>query len=84
MASSDPTNLRTTAVRDGDAWVLNGRKWCITGAEGAAFAIVVARTGDDRLHVTVHPRPTADQGERDLGQRGEVAGPDRAGDVHRR
>ncbi len=47
VASSDPTNLRTTAVRDGDQWVLNGRKWCISGAIGAAFAIVVARTGDD-------------------------------------
>jgi acyl-CoA dehydrogenase len=47
VASSDPTNLETTAVRDGDAWVLNGRKWCITGADGAAFAIVVAKTGDD-------------------------------------
>jgi acyl-CoA dehydrogenase len=47
VASSDPTNLETTAVRDGDAWVLNGRKWCITGARGAAFAIVVAKTGSD-------------------------------------
>jgi acyl-CoA dehydrogenase len=47
VASSDPTNLETTAVRDGDEWVLNGRKWCITGADGAAFAIVVAKTGDD-------------------------------------
>jgi acyl-CoA dehydrogenase len=47
VASSDPTNLETTAVRDGDVWVLNGRKWCITGADGAAFAIVVAKTGDD-------------------------------------
>jgi acyl-CoA dehydrogenase len=47
VASSDPTNLETTAVRDGDMWVLNGRKWCITGADGAAFAIVVAKTGDD-------------------------------------
>jgi acyl-CoA dehydrogenase len=47
VASSDPTNLETTAVRDGDEWVLNGRKWCITGAEGAAFAIVVAKTGSD-------------------------------------
>jgi acyl-CoA dehydrogenase len=47
VASSDPTNLETTAVRDGDEWVLDGRKWCITGAEGAAFAIVVAKTGSD-------------------------------------
>jgi acyl-CoA dehydrogenase len=47
VASSDPTNLETTAVRDGDEWVLNGRKWCITGADGAAFAIVVAKTGTD-------------------------------------
>jgi len=49
VASSDPTNLETTAVRseDGGAWILNGRKWCITGAIGAAFSIVVAKTGDD-------------------------------------
>src|ERR687894_1266142 len=47
VASSDPTNLETTAVRDGGDWVLNGTKWCITGAEGAAFAIVVAKTGTD-------------------------------------
>jgi acyl-CoA dehydrogenase len=47
VASSDPTNLETTAVRDGDEWVLNGKKWCITGANGAAFAIVVAKTGND-------------------------------------
>ena len=52
VASSDPTNLETTAVRDGGDWVLNGRKWCITGADGAAFAIVVAKTGmaDDAGH----------------------------------
>jgi acyl-CoA dehydrogenase len=47
VASSDPTNLQTTAVRDGDQWVLNGTKWCITGAVGAAFSIVVAKTGHD-------------------------------------
>jgi acyl-CoA dehydrogenase len=47
VASSDPTNLHTTAVRDGGDWVINGRKWCITGANGAAFAIVVAKTGSD-------------------------------------
>ncbi|MCW3022054.1 MAG: hypothetical protein JWR30_1376 [Conexibacter sp.] len=49
VASSDPTNLETSAVRseDGSEWILNGRKWCITGAIGAAFAIVVAKTGSD-------------------------------------
>jgi acyl-CoA dehydrogenase len=47
VASSDPTNLQTTAMRDGDQWVLNGRKWFITGADGAAFGIVVAKTGTD-------------------------------------
>jgi len=48
VASSDPTNLQTTAIRDGADWVINGRKWCITGAEGAAFGLVVAKTGADR------------------------------------
>ncbi len=47
VASSDPTQLRTTAKQDGDGWVLNGEKWFITGANGAAFAIVVAMTEDD-------------------------------------
>jgi acyl-CoA dehydrogenase len=47
VASSDPTQLLTTAKRDDDGWVLNGEKWFITGANGAAFAIVVAKTEDD-------------------------------------
>jgi len=44
VASSDPTRLRTAAARDGAGWILSGEKWFITGANGAAFAIVVART----------------------------------------
>jgi acyl-CoA dehydrogenase len=47
VASSDPTNLQARAVRDGDRWVINGEKWFITGAGGAAFAIVVAQTDPD-------------------------------------
>lgn len=45
-AGADPSMLATTAVRDGDGYVINGRKWFITGAEGAAFAIVMARMED--------------------------------------
>src|SRR5499426_735200 len=45
-AGSDPGMLRTTAERRGDRWVINGRKWFISGAVGAAFAIVLARTGE--------------------------------------
>lgn len=44
VAGSDPTGLRTTAVRDGDEWVINGHKWFISGAIGSAFAIVMAVT----------------------------------------
>jgi len=44
VAGSDPTLLRTRAVRDGDEWVIDGRKWFSTGAEGAAFGIVMAIT----------------------------------------
>jgi acyl-CoA dehydrogenase len=44
VAGSDPTGLRTTAVRDGDDWVINGHKWFTSGAIGSAFAIVMAVT----------------------------------------
>ncbi len=44
---SDPTTLRTRAVRDGDAWVIDGHKWFSSGAEGAAFGIVMAVTDPD-------------------------------------
>ena len=45
-AGSDPSMLRTSAVRDGADYVINGRKWLITGAQGAAFCIVMARMED--------------------------------------
>jgi acyl-CoA dehydrogenase len=47
VAGSDPTLIQTTAVLDGDHWVLNGHKWFISGAKGANFAIVIARTDPD-------------------------------------
>lgn len=47
LPGSNPTWLGTTATRDGDAWVIRGRKWFTTGADGAAFAIVMAVTKPD-------------------------------------
>ncbi len=47
VAGSDPTLLQTSAVRDGDEWVLNGHKWFSSGAHGAMFAIVIACTDPD-------------------------------------
>jgi len=43
-AGSDPTMLRTRALRQGDGWVIDGHKWFTSGARGAAFAIVAAVT----------------------------------------
>ena len=45
-AGSDPSMLATTATRDGGDYVINGGKWFITGADGAAFAIIMAKVDD--------------------------------------
>jgi acyl-CoA dehydrogenase len=42
-AGSDPNMLATTAEPDGEHFVINGRKWFITGADGASLAIIMAR-----------------------------------------
>ena len=45
-AGSDPSLMKTEARMDGDDFVINGRKWLITGAQGAGIMIVMARTFD--------------------------------------
>jgi len=47
VAGSDPTLIQTRAEERGDHWVVNGHKWFISGARGAQFAILIARTEDD-------------------------------------
>ncbi|HEX4882065.1 MAG TPA: acyl-CoA dehydrogenase family protein [Porticoccaceae bacterium] len=49
-AGSDPSLLKTTAEPDGDDYLINGRKWFITGLPGSAFQIIMARTLDERGH----------------------------------
>jgi acyl-CoA dehydrogenase len=43
-AGADPSMLSTTATKVGDGWRIDGRKWFISGAHGAGFAICMART----------------------------------------
>ena len=45
-AGSDPSLMRTEARPDGDDYIINGRKWLITGMFGASYQILMARTFD--------------------------------------
>ncbi|MBX6394693.1 MAG: acyl-CoA dehydrogenase family protein [Alicyclobacillaceae bacterium] len=54
VSGSDPTLLQTTAVLEGDEWVINGHKWFATSGSRAAFFIVMAVTDP-----TAHPHERA-------------------------
>jgi len=45
-AGSDPSMLKTTCERDGDHWIINGRKAFITGADGAKVGIIMAKAAE--------------------------------------
>ncbi len=45
---SDPSMMKTYAEKHGSTWKIYGRKWFITGADGAAHFILAARTSDDK------------------------------------
>jgi len=47
MPGSNPVMLETTAVKDGDNYLINGHKWYTSSADGAKFAIVMAVTNPD-------------------------------------
>jgi len=61
---SDPRSLRTTAIRDGDEWVINGHKWFTSNGKRADFFIVMCRTTEDaadangRMTQIIVPRDT--------------------------
>ena len=52
-AGSDIKDIKTTAKRDGDGWVLNGDKWFVTGGERAGFFIVLAWAGEEQASFLV-------------------------------
>ncbi len=52
-AGSDPTMVQTTAVRDGDGWVLNGTKWHVTAGDVADFILVHAHVDGDPAKATI-------------------------------
>lgn len=63
-AGSNPVWLETTARLEGDEWVLDGRKWFTTAADGAAFCIVMAVTDPEapphqRASMIIVPTDTA-------------------------
>jgi acyl-CoA dehydrogenase len=76
---SDPGMMLTTAERRGDAYVVHGRKWFITGAEEAAHFILMARTSDDpRRGLTAFLHHRDDPGWR-IARRIPIMGPEEHG-----
>ena len=76
---SDPAMIRTRAEKKGDKWVIRGRKWFITGADGAEHFILIARTSDDPrkgLTAFLHHR---DQPGWKILRRIEIMGPEEHG-----
>ncbi|MFA1821470.1 acyl-CoA dehydrogenase family protein [Virgibacillus oceani] len=67
-AGSDTQNIKMTAVRDGDDWILNGEKTFITGGNEAEFVMVIAIT-DKKLHKKTNGREgvTCFIADRDMG-----------------
>ncbi|MFE9326338.1 acyl-CoA dehydrogenase family protein [Nocardia sp. NPDC052278] len=62
-AGSDPNQLATEAVFDGENFTINGRKWLITGADGAKTWIIMARVAPNP-HVPEGPTLFLTEGDR--------------------
>ena len=52
-AGSDLRGIRTTAVRDGESWIINGSKMWLTNGAEAGLAILLVRTGEKFSHFLV-------------------------------
>lgn len=78
-AGSDPSAMRTTAEKRGGKWIVNGRKWFITGADAAQHNILIARTsGDARKGLTAFLVDSDQPGWR-IDRRIPIMGPEEHG-----
>ena len=59
---SDPSSLLTDAVKSGDKYIINGRKWFCTGANGADYLIVMAKVNGSFRRTTMFFVPTNAKG----------------------
>ncbi|MBQ76135.1 MAG: acyl-CoA dehydrogenase [Gammaproteobacteria bacterium] len=57
-AGSDPRSIQTKAVKDGDEWVINGRKWFTSNGTNATWALVMCRTEEEDGEGGVNDRMT--------------------------
>jgi len=73
---SDPSMMKTYAEKHGDKWRIYGRKWFITGADGAAHFILAARTSDDKRKGITAFLFHKDQPDRRILRRIEIMGPE--------
>src|SRR3546814_6892938 len=68
-AGSDPSMMKTRCRRDGDDWIIDGRKAFITGAQGASVGIVMARSDDGACLFLIdlpHPAVSSEEPTSDL------------------
>src|ERR1700757_2102786 len=76
---SDPGMIRTRAEKKGNTWKIYGRKWFITGADGAAHFILAARTSDDKRKGITTFLFHKDQPGWRIIRRSEIMGPEEHG-----
>ena len=79
FAGADPTVIGTTAIKDGDEWVIEGRKWFITNASVADIVLVFAETnpeGRPHRHASVFVVPAGTPGMEVVRDIGTMAHPD--------
>lgn len=71
---SDPRQFTTMAVRDGEEWVINGRKWMVGNAKRSDFHLLMARTDDSpdadpykTMSIFIVPADSEGVGVREIG-----------------